>query len=167
VSHKAQAVPPLDERRKPGLGETLPGERHPEVCQSCGKRDSVWTRWMECDPWDQPTETIVILCRTCEKRLIQPHARLYRALDSAEVRPGAMVLCAACDHRRELRCGHPDLRANGGKGLGISQPKQIGIACGDGGCRPVYNGIPNKCVGRMVEGTLRPDLYAVPEGGSP
>jgi hypothetical protein len=156
-------APPLSERQKPGLSETLPHERHPEVCQGCGKRDSVWTRWEECDPFDRPSGVVVVLCAGCSERLVGPHARLYVRLDPGVPRPGAMALCAACQHREELRCRHPDLKANGGRGLAIHAPRVIGIMCG-GGCQPIRDGIPRECRGRVVRGEAVPDLYGSPAG---
>jgi len=158
----ANQPPPLAERRKPGLSATLPYERHPEICQSCGKRDRAWNRWEECDEFDRRSGIIVILCPACSRPLVEPHPRLYHLLEPGVPRPGVMALCGECEYHETLRCGHPDLKANGGPGLAISQPRNIGVVCG-GGCRPLYDGIPRTCAGRTIGGVPAPDLYgAVP-----
>src|SRR5688572_33178922 len=91
------AVPPLVEREKPGLSETLTAPKSPDRCQSCGAPEptpngnvdatiqrfgltGLLERWMECDPWDRDTHVVVVLCQRCSARLISPHPRLYKAL---------------------------------------------------------------------------------------
>ena len=120
-------VPPLSERQQPGLSETLTRDKCAIICQSCGvpQVERELQRWRECDAWDQPTRTIVVLCDRCAKRLIDPHPRLYRALDLHEPAPGCMLLCVGCAHRSGNDCTHPNLKANGGSGLSLTQAEPV------------------------------------------
>lgn len=145
--------PPLAERRKPGLSATLTGERRPDVCQSCGKRDDLRT-WSECDEWDAPQvpAVFVVLCERCSRRMIDTHPRLYLRIDRLEPRPGVMALCIGCRYRQALRCTHSSLRANGGPGLEIHFPKpevvHLNYGGGRGEWKNLYPGPPTYCVGR-------------------
>lgn len=141
--------PPLAERRAwPKLSETLAHPRRPDGCQSCGATSAELVRWEECDEWDRQTGVLVVLCLPCDKRLINPHPRLYRHVHRWQPWPGAMELCVACTHRDGLHCAHPDLRANGGPGLGITFPKPDDVILCPGGLRRLYQGPPTKCEGR-------------------
>lgn len=133
------SVPPLSVRRNPGLSVTLPYAPNPTRCQSCGEHAAGdLVRWIEGDPWDQPTDVIVVLCRPCGDRLIEPHWRLYRKLERNEPRTGCMGICVRCTWRRGTRCSHPDAKPNGGPGLeiGIARPTRMHVYCsGRGGAR--------------------------------
>lgn len=113
---------------------SLPGEKHPNVCQRCGGSDKPGfgnglmrtsiDRWQEHDHNDRPEQMIVVLCTKCAKAVIEQHPRLYNRLDPFAPWPGAMALCVACRHRQGVACGHPDAKANGGPGvmLTVGQP---------------------------------------------
>ncbi len=148
-------IPPLAEREKPGLSETLTCSRQPDRCQSCDRQKDAdaLQRWVECDAWDKPTKVIVVLCATCAKRLVGAHPRLYRQLEHFAPWPGVMPLCVHCRHRDSLRCCHADLKANGGPGLGIRYPSPM-TACGSHGCEHVYPGPVSSCEGREVLGLV-------------
>lgn len=104
----------------PKLSATLPFERRPDGCQSCGDFGGQLEYWRECDEHDRPTTTLVALCSACAKRLIEPHPRLYSQEPKNKPLPGAMPhLCLDCTHREFLTCRHPLLKANGGAGLNI------------------------------------------------
>lgn len=143
-------TPPLTERKKPGLSETLGGPRHPNKCQSCAAPDA--RRWREHDEWDKPLPVLVMLCETCTTQLIKPHTRLYASIDTLEPWPGAMAICLDCKHRAGLECRHPDLKQNGGKGLMLSVPKPSRVHLNYGGGRGewknLYPGPVSKCAGR-------------------
>ena len=66
-----------------------------------------------------------MLCQKCSKRLIEPHARLYRQLQRNEPFPGVLDLCVDCRHRDGTRCTSPDLKANGGEGVLILIKKPV------------------------------------------
>lgn len=150
-------VPPLRERQQPGLSETLAHTRDPNTCQSCGDfgldRGS-GRRWIECDAFDEPTATMVILCVRCSERLIERHPRLYLHEDWWAPRPGAMACCVDCTLRTDLRCVSPMLKARGGPGLGIRIHPLPGltILCGRG-CKTIreYGAGPD-CDGKCVLG---------------
>lgn len=124
-------VPPLAERERPGLSETLTGPKAPDRCQACGagprpprtdvdlvaQRFSPLPRWLECDAWDQKTHTVVVLCEPCGTRLIDPHPRLYHPLPADQPHPGCMPICLDCTHREGVRCTHPQAKANRGTGV--------------------------------------------------
>jgi len=154
----APKVPPLAACEQPGLSETLTGPVAPDRCQSCGaappdiagdvdyvlKRQGYarLERWVECDPSDQPTAVVVVLCARCSKRLIDAHPRLYIALSPDEPRPGCMTFCLECAHREGTRCTHPDAKANGGTGVRLGfdhKPSRMHVCGGrrGGGCRVV------------------------------
>lgn len=146
-------VPPLSQRRKPGLSETLPHPRHPSACQSCGSTADT-KRWEECDEWDKRSGVLVILCADCSKRLIGPHPRLYHGVHAFEPWPGAMGICVDCRHRDGLVCTHPDRNANGGPGLRIMVPKPTEAHLNFGGGRgcwmKLYPYEPRECAGRAA-----------------
>lgn len=115
----------------PRLSETLNHQyRKPNTCQSCGRspnseaeQDAGFIQaWIEHDDNDKPTSTVVLLCPSCSRRLIEPHPRLYgqdRAINKP--RPGSMPhLCTDCAYRTGVDCTHPNLKANGGAGLNIT-----------------------------------------------
>jgi len=108
--------------RWPKLSEDLEHSKSPGHCQSCGSQYDL-DCWMEHDDLDHGTETLLILCRLCSDRIIEPHPRLYECLPHNQPRPGAMACCVACTLRLGLRCAHPDLKANGGEGLPIRASK--------------------------------------------
>jgi hypothetical protein len=120
----ASRIPPLVERERPGLSDTLPhralGLRG---CWSCGQLAALddLQRWIESDPWDRrdvgTLSPIIVLCAACSKRHIEPHPRLYAPLGPREPRPGAVPLCVGCLHHDGVRCASPRARVNGGPGL--------------------------------------------------
>jgi hypothetical protein len=144
----------------PKLSETLAGPRHPLQCQSCGRTRAnavELTRWREHDEQDKPTGAVVVLCKECSDRTIEPHPRLYSELSANEPHPGTMELCLLCIYRSDVRCLHKDLKANGGLGLAITCPRPtVAMVCGrgKGGCRRhvMYVSPPSKCAGREEAG---------------
>jgi hypothetical protein len=154
------AVPPIAVRRLPGLSVTLPHDPHPARCQSCGLHaGGDLVRWVECDPWDQPTDMSVVLCRPCGECLIDAHPRLYREIPPNEPRTGCMGLCVKCAHRRGTRCSHPDAKSNGGAGLEviIDRPREMHVFCSRGrkggqssGWVREWPSPARECVGRLV-----------------
>lgn len=135
-------VPPLAERQRLGLSQTLTGPKHPNACQSCGALEQTdllgvpetapvthLTRWRECDEWDKPTLTIVVLCRRCSDRLIEKHARMYIPLELFRPFPGVMELCVDCIHRNGTSCQAPAAKHNGGRGLKITSPSRPSRTC--------------------------------------
>lgn len=115
-------APTLAERSQPGLSATLEGPRDPRRCQSCGASHSILTplaRWLEHDEWDRVPDRpgVVVLCRECSDRLIEPHARLYRQLDPGEPFPGCMSVCLDCVRRDGTSCTSLVAKLNGGPGL--------------------------------------------------
>lgn len=139
----------MAKRPWPRLSE-LPGDRHPGICQACGLTYDL-TYWQEHDSDDQPEQIIVVLCETCAANEIEKHPRLYRQLETNEPFPGAMGR-----FRDGTRCLHPDLKANGGAGLGIthSVPTRYFISYTDkagrrrGSSHLSYVTAPSKCKGR-------------------
>lgn len=118
-------APSLAERRQPGLSVTLTGPRSPVQCQSCGiaSTDAAFLlRWQECDEWDQKTHTIVVLCKRCSDRHIEPSHRLYHLLDLNEPCAGAMRICVGCAFNSGTRCLHEQAKQNGGPGLAMTFP---------------------------------------------
>lgn len=116
------------------------------VCNICGKEDDHGV-FRECDENDEPlpgAEHVLIACRDCESSHVDTHPRLY--VGASE--PGLWWwLCDPCQWRDGVRCGHPDLKANGGPGLRVSTDGSRGFVCGDGWCQPV-GPRPVSCVGR-------------------
>ena len=112
----------------PRLSDELTGPVDPEHCQSCGF-DADLTRWREHDDRDQPESIVVVLCRRCADRLIEPHPRLYAALADAEPHTGSMRICIPCRYRDGVLCAHPSAKANGGPGvvLTIAKPTRMHI----------------------------------------
>ena len=103
-------VPPIEEREKPGLSETLLARKSPLVCQSCDCAHSILTplaRWQECDAWDKKTRVVVVLCQRCSDTLIESHPRLYHQLPSFAPFPGAMSICIDCRWRDGVTCNSP------------------------------------------------------------
>ncbi len=107
----------------------LPGERHPQRCQSCGLADPLsglpgvkakLTRWVECDEHDRKQHLVVVLCGDCSDRLVGPHPRLYEALQPAAPWPGCMAICLDCALRDGTRCTSPFAKANGGHGVELT-----------------------------------------------
>lgn len=117
----------------PRLTETLTGPKSPDACQACGANrspgDLALTHWLECDDNDQKEPKLVVLCKPCADRLIEPHPRLYHQLSTHEPFPGGMELCLACKHRDGVRCTNPDAQINGGPGLKIKAPGSYAHVC--------------------------------------
>lgn len=151
--------PPLAERKQPGLSATLPYPRSLDTCQSCGliadPSDAVaLKKWIEHDPWDRPTTTLVILCGPCSRGLVDPHPRLYKEMHWWHPHPGAMELCHGCAFQKQLACTHRDLKANGGPGLHVKFPRPDSAHLNYGGGRGefihLFKGPPTSCAGRTV-----------------
>jgi hypothetical protein len=140
----------------PRLSETLTGPRHPNKCQSCGIEpiDQVLIeRWCECDAADRREPIVVVLCRDCSKRLIEPHPRLYVRLLHFEPMIGVMELCLDCKHRDGTRCINPKAQINGGPGLSVIYPKPTSVhVCrsprSQSGWHNIYHGPATACDGR-------------------
>lgn len=118
----AATAPSLAERQAPGLSETLIGPRDPRRCQRCAAehtKANPLARWLEHDEWDRVPDhpVVVVLCQRCSSKVIEPHARLYRCLDSGEPFPGCMRICLDCKHRDGTSCRNPEAKINGGPGV--------------------------------------------------
>lgn len=114
----------------PKLSETLTHPKSPNVCQSCGVQtfdlDSpTMQRWEECDERDKKTGVVVVLCKACAARIVEPHPRLYSLLQTNEPRPGSNGICVDCPHREGTRCAHPRAKANGGSGVMLTVTKPM------------------------------------------
>jgi hypothetical protein len=154
---KQRTQPPTAQLPWPRLTEELTGPRHPNLCQSCGaedrsamKAEGIGTkRFEEHDDMDQPEHRIVVLCRACQRDLIDAHPRLYRRLDANEPWPGCMDLCLDCRHRTGVTCAHPTLKANGGTGLQITTRRpttaHINLGRGRGYWTRLYPEAPTAC----------------------
>jgi hypothetical protein len=157
------AIPPLDERRKPGLSETLHFFPDPQQCQACGTADRL-SRWRECDAFDKPTMVVVVLCDRCSKKLIDPHPRLYLQLQEHEPFPGVMEICVDCPMRKGVSCYSPLAKHNGGTGMRIDGARGIGgFFCGGrgrghAGCHhhKIFTASASECAGK--QDALRPRL---------
>lgn len=149
-------VPPLEERRRPGLSLTLKFPRRLDTCQSCGVITNELTepheKWREHNEWDKPTEVLVVLCAGCSKRPINPHPRVYAFVDKWAPEPGAMALCVGCLFNDSLLCRSPLRKANGGPGLEVRFPQpdvaHVNYGGGRGEFKKFYKGPPTVCVGR-------------------
>ncbi len=117
---------------------SLPGEKHPFICQRCGgvtgrdifKDDgrariirTSLDRWQEHDHHDKPENKVLVLCNKCSKEVIEQHPRLYSRLQTNEPWPGCMELCVDCKFRDGVSCTHPRAKANGGPGVMINIQK--------------------------------------------
>jgi hypothetical protein len=166
----SQKVPPLSEREKPGLSKTLTGPIHPLVCQGCGAeeptdgfktlletrgaRNEMLQRWRECDEFDKPTRTVVVLCAKCSKREIDRHPRLYIPVETFAPEPGIMDLCVDCRLREGVSCKSPLAKHNGGSGMAIDYPghtvAHFNYGGGRGEFRKLYKGEATACAGREL-----------------
>ena len=140
----------------PKLSETLP-HREARTCNHCGadERRSVklFNYWQECDEEDQPTPRFVVLCQRCSELIIDPHPRLYRALDPHFPMPGVMPLCELCVSRNGIVCASPQAKFNGGPGLQYEPQGSYAMVCSRGrGCRRQYltAGPVTSCTGRAT-----------------
>lgn len=128
----------------PRLTVDLKHHRAPDICQACGSQEEELQRWAEHDDNDKVLDppAIVVLCKGCAKRIINPHPRLYAEIHTNHPAPGSMRhLCLWCEHRDGLDCTHPKLKRNGGPGLVITtaQPFSGHVSCrGQGGRRGGY-----------------------------
>lgn len=108
----------------PRLSQTLTGPKSPDRCQSCGcNGNKDFTRWIEHDEDDRPETIVVVLCKPCADRIIEPHPRLYHSLPRFEPFPGAMSVCLDCAFREGVTCKCPKAQINGGPGLKYEQPE--------------------------------------------
>lgn len=150
----ALKIPPLEERKKPGLSATLHFFPTPDVCQSCGSSDEL-VRWRECDEWDQPTMAVVVLCAKCSRKLIEKHPRMYHRLQEFEPFPGSMTLCMDCPMREGVSCKSPIAKHNGGAGMRIDGVGSAGFFC-PGGYKVFWHGEAKACTGK--EAAFTPHL---------
>lgn len=142
----------------PRLSETLTGQQHPHVCQSCRQRSidgEALAYWQECNDRDVREYRIIALCVACSDRLIEPHPRLYHRLDKHQPMPGVMAICLDCRHRDGVRCQSPQAQFNGGPGLNVIFPKPSSVhLCrsprSKSGWVHYYPGPPTACDGREI-----------------
>ncbi len=117
--------------------------------------------WREHDEADRPIpgrEALIFLgagrdhakCR----RELDAHPRLYA---EEEGRPGYFPeLCGPCKHRDGLACRHPDLKANGGEGLGVTMGgPRVHISCRPRSQSHWTVRRPVKCAGRTTLALVR------------
>lgn len=124
-------------------------------CNVCGRPSEELSAWRAHDERDKPiagTNALVFIgvgsehteCRT----RMEKHPRLFAEVTGG---PGHFpLLCGPCKHRSGVACGHPDLKANGGKGLQLtlSDPFRGAIICGaNGRIRPNIRAMT--CAGRQ------------------
>ena len=92
-------------------------------CQLCGhESDDIceFRFFQECDENDNKEPYNILI--TCNQHMcfqkIEQHERLYVELAWSNGEPGHFsLLCGDCSYRDGVRCTHPDLKTNGGKGL--------------------------------------------------
>lgn len=150
------------------LSRDLTGPRSPTHCQACGTQHDEPTRahdrdgqpvlakldvWREHDDADRPQAVFVVLCRTCSKKLINPHERLYSLVEPNKPLPGLMPLCLDCTHRDGLDCTNPQSKRNGGDGIKLTfpQPTQAFVdGPGLHGRMTFYPGPVSACDGKAV-----------------
>ena len=151
----------------PKLSEQLTRPRAPGVCGSCGEIELSpgsyaparaepapvpHRRWRECDEFDRPTATVVVLCGLCSEKLIDPHPRLYHDILGFTPFPGTCPVCSDCPHRRGLDCTRAKL--NGGPGVEMISPEPARVHIhrrGKGarsGWEEIYPGWPIDCSGK-------------------
>lgn len=140
----------------PKLSVTLPHPANPHLCQNC-ESDQHLGIWIEHDETDQPTSTLIALCRRCSDKIIEPHPRLYAQAPVNAPIPGAMALCVLCVQRDGLRCRAAKM--NGGPGITVTAVRPF-VAHIDG--RDVktgkrfgrwihdYSSPPSACTGRKT-----------------
>lgn len=152
---KPQPVPPVAEREKAGLSDTLTYPRVVNRCQSCGLEGLIGSDlsgFQEHDPNDRPMHRLVLLCESCEKRHIDAHPRLYRKMPPNTPWPGAMTICLGCRFSVNLDCTSKLLRANGGPGLPVYIEAPIRAHVNYGGGRgefmSIYKSPATECDGR-------------------
>ena len=73
--------------------------------------------------------TIVVLCKPCADRIIEPHPRLYREMQANHPMPGAMLICEDCPSRAGMQCTSPVAAFNGGRGLEYEPKGQMIHVC--------------------------------------
>lgn len=159
-------VPLATRQAWPKLSADLAYPRSPVSCQSCGQVDDsdvcALERWIECDEWDRPTKTLVVICSPCARRIIGPHPRLYMQVDAREPRPGSFPLCGDCQFRTDLRCSHPRAKANGGPGVEVTVRPPTRAHLNYGGGRGKFTNLwpewPTACTQRRtaVDSTTSP-----------
>lgn len=108
----------------PRLTESLPVATELYRCQRCSGTVEL-ARWMECDDKDQPDHRLLVLCRQCSDKIIEPHPRLYHELHGWHPWPGAMAVCRDCALRTGVRCGHSKAQQNGGNGVELTYPEPV------------------------------------------
>lgn len=102
-------------------------------CQICGfVSDDIceFRMLVECDDLDHPEENkILIRCRSNEcVEVVAKHERLYIEVPWGQGSPGIfMLLCGDCHYRKETKCLHPSLKANGGSGLELKRSNTVSV----------------------------------------
>lgn len=173
-------IPPTATEHWKRLSVTLEFERHPFICQSCDYRGLAgWKgkvdlpepeqcnlrRWREHDQQDKPQNIIVVLCKECSDKLIEPHERLYECIGLWAPAPGAMRICVHCKFREGLHCSNPLLKENGGEGMILKMPTPArGFVDGTdgkgrrtGGPKIFYSGPVTSCEGRTIAASFAAD----------
>lgn len=109
----------------PALSIELTSYDELDRCQACGRRDRGVDRWLEADEHDgdQSPPVVVILCKACGDRLVEPHPRLYAKLDEWHPLPGSMPICQDCLHHVGTSCLNLQAQMNGGPGLNLIFPR--------------------------------------------
>ena len=113
----------------PKLSETLTHRRERHRCQACDFCDdddgTLVRPWLEHDERDKPTAVVVMLCKTCSDKIIEPHPRLYREVEPMEPFPGQLRLCQGCKHQAALVCTRSLLSGGPGVHLVFLKPLDV------------------------------------------
>jgi len=132
-------------------------------CQICGFESDdkcSFRMFTECDDSDHPEyDNVIVVCdnEKCRK-VIDDHPRLYQEIPWQANFPNGpgkfMLLCGDCKFRNGVKCSHPELKANGGKGLKVDLSKglpivHISYADGTGITRPNMS-VAVECAGRSI-----------------
>lgn len=137
----------------PRLSADLPKRAELHACRSCGGNSDL-ARWLEHDGADEPEPIVVVLCKACADRLIEPHPRLYRKMTPFEPFPGVMSICGDCRLRDGQRCTNAQAKINGGPGLAMTYPAPTRVHYyrrGKGaksGWETIWNGPVTSCAGK-------------------
>ena len=102
-------------------------------CQLCSHTSDdicAFRMWYECDENDKTDpNNVIVTCRqkACMKT-INDAPRLYIEVPWGFGGAGKfMLLCGDCKYRNEFSCKHPNLTANGGKGLEVKLAKTLDV----------------------------------------
>lgn len=125
------------------------------ACNICGQASDELSIWREHDERDAPilrSENMIFIGKDHSEclRAMEAHPRLY----AEEMGwPGHLPrLCGPCTFRQGFTCSHPDLKANGGKGLLITLHDPLraaGVICVKG-LRARYVRHALECPGRKT-----------------